>query len=426
MKIFFKTLFFLSIGSFLFLLLILNAKAQVIDNAPAKQIESLKLKTGQLLDSATISPTNVDAKTGKISKLPSEVDYSYIGNVVNNASGILFDGSNYSNAEKINDHQIKYYSRTTFVKDTDNFVKVIEYATTTPEIWQSANVQTIGDKILSLLKTPYVNADSYYATGDNSIYSYTTSYSQLLADYQKTLAGTGDGVALRNGTTNEVDNQYWSNTYWVERGFFNFSGITNLSNINTIDFYVYKTSGVNNSKYYNIFGSYGSSPTVVGDFTKVYSTALATHILDSSFTASGYTDFSINSTGVSAFKNGSTTLSFRADDDVNQVKPTVEQNLWYADSTYSGTDHDPYLLITYNATTTPPVATTTPLNCIWPNNTDIGVIVGCVVTYAPTTSTSTMSTTSLQMLYYNVPAILYFYIFSVFSACLAIYFIFKK
>ena len=73
------------------------------------------------------------------------------------------------------------------------------------------------------------------------------------------------------------------------------------------------------------------------------------------------------------------------------------------------------------ATSTP--ATSTPLACSWPANSDISVITACKII---TSTTTTGTSTSLEYDFYYSPAILYFYIFSLMSACFTVYFIFKK
>ena len=436
MKIFLKTLFYLLIGGLAFLCLILNVHAQVLSQDNAKQVQLIKLKSDQILDEQTITPVDI---TGKAIKQAPYIQYSYIGGQVDNANNVIFgNNSDYSNTEKITDNQYKIFSSYNYIKDTDNFVKKIETATTTVEIWDNANVQTITDKILSLLKTPYVLANNYFATGDGAV---------SRSSVEESLATIRAGAGTNGNSTTNQDNcpalfggTNTPNFSSLKRCIFSFdtSAIPDADTVDDATLYFFQDTKTDDS---GAFDTILTSATPASNSTLTFADYANTGTVNyglisfASVINGDYSSLAINSTGLSAInKIGYTALALRTSWDFNNSftgtwhRNDINRLLTYF-SAQSGTNKDPYLLVDFSlhtSTSTPATASTTPLNCMWPTNNDISIITSCKVQYAPTTSTTSLATTSLEMDHIYSPAILYFYIFSLMSACFAVYFIFKK
>lgn len=414
MKIFLKTLLFLIVGGFVFAIIVLNVSAQTL-NEEAISVESLKLKTGQLLNSEVISADTVA--------------YSFKGDVVDNASNIIFyDNANYSNTEKVSDNTLKIYSSYTFFRDENNFVKNVEFATTTKKIWDSANVQTLQDKILGLISIPYAIASPYFTLTDGilqkeSAVSFSTSRNA-------TTAGGGTNTLLYP----HVDNQ--SSYHSCYRAYLNFdaSALPDDAIVSSSTVYLFDATTEmgsienddNSSNQLTPFYPANPASITTNDFNKFTDTVLSTKTLASA-NINAYNVFSLSNLG---YISATGTTSFYLRNSIDVANGTPIGNNWelFDSSTYTGTSRDPFLLIEYTtpAPTPPTTGTTTPLNCIWPVNSDISIITACKIIYGATTSTTTLATTSVEMDYYYSPAILYFYIFSLFGACSIIYFIFKK
>lgn len=243
-----------------------------------------------------------------------------------------------------------------------------------------------------------------------------------------------------------VQSAHYLTTSDSNRMIYNFTLPSEIPNttITSIDFYLY-CIGLNNQASYNIDvhkitqanwtenGVTWNKYDISNDWTNAggdYYSTVIDHIARPT-TPSTWYNWTLYGT------NADNPLSLTWGSDVNIILKASTEDLDGTDGDYNQfptkeyTDDitkRPYILITYivNESTSTPFATTTPLNCIWPTNDDISIITSCNVTYTPTTSTSTLATSSIQMSYYYVPFILYYFftslvVISMFFVALYIY-----
>lgn len=401
----------LFLGGFIFLCLIFNVNAQTLTQEEAKKIQQLKDHT--ILDAATIYPINLDTKTGKNIQQNPYVLYKYIGETVEDATKIIFVGnSDYSNTEKTDDGKIKIYSSNIYLKDTDNFIKKIEKATTTTDLWKASNVETVVDKILSILKTPYVIASTYNSNDGGGIRNDGTTWSTVRNGATGTSVDTGT-----NGKSLQAINI--AGHYYIDRVYipFNTSAIGSSTTITAGSLYFYATSRDDANRYVDLVSSVLANPTslATGDF----SVGSTKYITETNVLAGDNTN-NLNASGLAHINQGGYTEFALIDKkDYDNTTPSDNFACYIATANYTNSSKIPYLLLTTTGGGTIST-TTTPLNCIWPTNNDISIITACKVGYTPTTSTSTMSTSSIEMDYYYSPAILYFYVYTLFIACATI------
>lgn len=407
MKIFLLSLFILFSTCFIVLIIALNVNAQEFTQDEAKEIELLKLKTGDLLDSAEVAP--------------EVIAYSYAGAEVELGSQILFkNDSKYSNIKKITDNKYQFFSGDAFYRDDNNFVKEIEFATTTLEIWEKANVETLTQKISKLLKTPYVLADSFFASLDG-----------FMPDGQSTWNATrGNAVSLNVDVTTTCANSMASDqgaTKYVYRTFtlFNTAALPDDAIISSAKFYFYPnladcgaivnadTSSMQLTPFYPV----NPASIVVADFNNFTDDVLGTKTL-STITYDVYNIITLSNLGyISA--TGTTAFFVRNSRDVANLAPTGNNINNFYNSRQTGTNKDEFLEIEFTLPASP-AATTTPLNCLMPTNYDISVITGCHIVYSATTSTSTMATSSITIDYYYSPFLLYLFVLSLLAVSLYI------
>lgn len=402
MKIFIKTLLWLTVGGFVFFVVLLNVHAQELTNDTAKQVEFLKLKTDQLLDSQEVTPETIDSKTKQMITLPPIVIYSYVGDEVDDAKNIIFNNSNLSNTEQIDDNHLKVYLTPRFFKDNNNFVHKIEIATTTTEIWDKASVPTLDEKILSLFRAYPALADTASTSaayvcalvygsptthdctaGDLYIHVYNTSDNARNIGLQFTMpagSGTISAVDLKMYKSSREEYSQLLGVYKVLYTDADYSMIT---------WSQYKTATA-----WQTGGAYGASDT-----------SLVTAF---NFNApTGWNTFNLTT-------GADNPMTINWGDIVKLVlRPQAFSGTSHYEDVWNGSTgtNPPYVLITYaSAPPTPPAASSTPMFCAWPTNDDISIITGCLVNYEASTS----ATTSIEMIYYKIPFVLYWFIVSIF------------
>jgi hypothetical protein len=407
MKKFFITLFSLIFISFVVFVAVINA--QTIDiNDQAKEIESLKLKTGQLIDHQEVAP--VDFKTKKVGQ--NEIVYSYIGDEVENANNIIFkENDNYSNTEKLDDTHFRIYSAPIYFKDENNFIHKIEIGKTTPEIWQQASVQTLMDKITSILKIPYAIAGTSYGTNDNYLVTYrTTSW------YDVRTATTADAMS----TTIVAYN--WYQTFESEPTiYYNFRTpidfdltLINSENIlsGSINLYASADTDAGDLHSYGFYKGTQAFPTTLDDYNN-YEDLQYTDIIDNEDIAnSSFNSWTLNNDGIEYLKTGVSSFMFMdATFDVGSSTPPDYATVNFGRSFTNSLDYDilnhPYIELEVSgggATTTPTIA----------SGDDIGVI------YYNATTTKIDDNTTVTSATYNIPFFLFKFVYMIMTICLLI------
>lgn len=386
----------LTIGGFIFFVVANNIHAQALSQNDAKQVELLKLKTGQILNSEIIKNDTVA--------------YSYVGDEVEQGSKILFNKDNdNSNLEIISDTQLKLYLSDTFYRDKDNFVKEIQYATTTNKIWQQANVPTMIDEVVSYFKIANVLADTSTTTinGDCMLYSY--------AALQSTVSCADANVAVGYYAT---DNN--------NVGLFKFTLPSGTGTITDVELYLNKYGGTYDTTL-NLFKIARTDVDITAATYLVYKPG-SNWQTAGALGANDFVNTVVDHTKQNA-TNGWIDLGIMGDEADDSLTLDWEDSVTlklvgadpgnysdqanYRSAEYATVSSRPYVLITYTpeATSTPPAtASTTPMFCSWPDNTDISIVSGCIVNYAASTS----ATTSIEMIYYKIPFLLYWFVFSIF------------
>lgn len=377
------------------LIIALNVNAQEFTQEEAKEIELLKLKTGDLIDSAEISP--------------EVIAYSYAGAEVENGSKILFkENLSFSNLEIIDDTHLKVYFNNNYYRDQNNFVREIQFATTTKEIWNKASVETLPEKISKFfIKTVYADISTTTTSGNCTLYktdpdhSYSTDSSTGIDSYHgPTYQSTGlwtITLPILTGTITQADFILWKLTACPE------SNIASLYKIARTDVVATQSSW----NHYNTAGHW-TTAGAKGAGTDFINTVIDTVNLNSAI--NNWDTLGIMGTNAdnSLTVNWGDFLAFK-------LEATVQYDTgggYYASELNTNASIRPYIKLTYTPPAPPATATTTPLNCIMPANYDISVITGCHIVYSATTSTSTMATSSITIDYYYLPFLLYLFVLS--------------
>lgn len=394
--------------------------AQTIDeNAIAKEIESLKLKIGQLIDHEEITPINFKTQMAG----DREIIYSYIGNEVENASSIVFGKNDtYSNTEKLDEKHFRIYIAPKYFKGDDNIIHKIETAKTTTEIWDKANVTTLMDKITNLLKTPYAIAGTSYSTDDGYIARYNnTSW------YDVRTSAAGDVKVY-----DRIIAYNWVQ-YATEAGdqYFNFRtpltfdlSLINPANILSGSINLYSEEADETIQHsYAFFKGTQAFPTSINDYSSFINNIYTNTIENSDVLTNAFTSWTLNNDGINYFKTGATDLMFMETMyDVGSTTPPYYLNIENGRSFNSSLSEDfeshPYIELEVSS----PTGTTTPIICDF-SNTDISKITGCSIKVDSTGTTTTAFT------YYS-PFILYVFVYGLVFIILfliyLIYYTFKK
>lgn len=123
-----------------------------------------------------------------------------------------------------------------------------------------------------------------------------------------------------------------------------------------------------------------------------------------------YNQYALNNDGINYLKSGGNTFMFvnKTYDLASTTPPSLLNNLsntfvFFAGSTYNDGEIKPYLDLVLSSTSTPPVESTS--SCAIIKNNDISIISGC-------TSVVDQNGTSTSYYSFYIPAILYFFVYS--------------
>ena len=240
--------------------------------------------------------------------------------------------------------ETKFFSGNQFVLEGDTWYGV-DYATTTLKAW---NEQF---KPVSYFFTSPALASTYYSTtGDGGVY-YTNATWSTAHD-----ATTGSG--RRTGT---VDYPSCGPDFTIERGFVNIdtSALGADAVIDSAKLYFHEGGDI----AYPINDSYAyvgltqstqadpTSPPELGDYGSVGSTQGADTIMLDALAGNAYNCLTLNATGISWINlTGWTSLALREGHDItnNACSGASDNHFTLNTGAYTGTDHDPYLDITWH------------------------------------------------------------------------------
>jgi hypothetical protein len=383
--------------------------AQTLDaNATAKEIESLKLKTGQLIDHEEITPINF--KTQLIGE--KKIIYSYIADEIDSASNIIFgQNDTYSNTEKLDSTHFRIYSAPKYFKDDNNIIHQIKIGSTTPDIWNKASIPTLMDKITSILKTPYAIAGTSYLTDDGYISKYNNTNW-----YDVRTSAVGDVKAF-----DRIIAYNWVQ-YATENGdiYFNFRtpitfdlSLINPTNIlsGTINLYSEEADETTQHSY-AFFQGTQAFPSSVNDYSSFANNLYTNTIENSDVVSNGFTAWTLNSAGIDYLKTGAENLMFMETMyDVGSTTPPDYLNIENGRSFNSSLSEDyeshPYIELTISNGG----ATTTPITA---SGDDIGII------YYNATTTKIDDNITVIAGTYRIPYLLFKYVSIIMAFCFAV------
>ncbi|ARF10120.1 hypothetical protein Indivirus_18_4 [Indivirus ILV1] len=394
--------------SIFFLILANFCHAQTLDaNATAKEIESLKLKTGQLIDHEEITPINFKTQiTGE-----KEIFYSYIGDEVENASNIIFrENNNYSNTIKLDITHFRIYSAPVYFRGENNIIHKIETASTTPKIWNDANVQTFIDKITSILKTPYAIAGTSYGTNDRYIARY---YNTNWYDVRTSAIGDvqSDTIVAYNWVQYATEN---GDMYYNFRTPINFD-ISLIDPLNIISGSINMYSSEPDETISHAYAFYKGTQTIpatINDYSSFENNLYTNIIENSDVITDGFTNWDFNNDGINYLKNGDSNFMFMETMfDIGSTTPPNYLDIEYGRSFYSSLSSDflqhPYIDLTVSTgggTTTPAIA----------SGDDIGFI------YYNATTTKIDDNTTITSATYKIPYLLFKFVSIIIAFCFAV------
>jgi hypothetical protein len=201
-----------------------------------------------------------------------------------------------------------------------------------------------------------------YPSVDGNMDNYTgsayTSWANLIADGGQRVDKTSANAEIVGFESTSTTN-YW--LYLYRGGYiFDTSSIDDGETINSATFSLYGTSKADTGSFAQTVCLYSFAPAsntdiVAGDFDSLGTTMLCTSGIDySSWSTSGYNDFSLNATGLAAIsKTGYTRLGTRFSSDASASSPTWSgtkyTNLKAYYSEQSGTTNDPKFVINTSA-----------------------------------------------------------------------------
>jgi len=376
--------------TFIGLIIGLNVHAQTIDltQEQAVLIQQIKNRSDDILYSEEKQIGIYDGR--ELIATEPVVDYAYKDLEVD-ATNIVFDDSQYSSIEKINDQLYKVWTEPHYYKNDNGQVQEIIHERTSQQIWQETLIQTTTEKIEALLKTPYILADSYSSGSDG--------YVGNVAQTSYALARNTTPSSINSDAETYIEaQQHESNKFAITRALFHFdtSAIDDTYSIGTSSLFLYGYNNKSGSENYNLYTSSSTSLTT-GSFFQFNSTPLATNISATDFNVAGYNEFILNSTGTSTIsKTGTSAFMLRqVDYDVNNSAPpnNLYKVIAVQSSATAGTDKDPYLLVNLIAPEEEEEETTsssTPqfLTCSPQKNNELSVITGCAVENNGTATTT--------------------------------------
>lgn len=249
------------------------------------------------------------------------------------------------------EYQAKFFSGEPFYKDADKWFQT-ETATTTLGAWDEQAKITLLEKIKQYFGRSTLATDYYSGAGDGVVNYKNATWSTARG------AATGDSAAYGSSANSQTEMAKWS-TYWsayyIVRCFYPIvtsglgSGVI-ISSATFNKFYTWYQYDGGGADLIQTSQASNSSLTTA-DFDAVAFTAGATRVTPSSTAA--YTTWTLNATGLSWIsKTGTTNLGIIGSYDFDNTQPPNIQDSTGYFSQYTGTDHDPYLAITYTVAST--------------------------------------------------------------------------
>jgi len=414
--------------SFCFSFIAFNGvNAQEIDNQPfLNKVEEVKNR--EILYSKAIQQPIFDGLD--VIDVENKVYFTFKGNE-RASDNIIFKGNNqYSNIEKLNNNQFKVYTTPQFFKEDNGQVREIIDETVSKAVFDQTEIKTTLEKILSILKTPYCLADPIYATSeDGYIYAQNSNWSTCRSG-----AGTNDLNSPWGTGELFATSRYTVSYFVIVRTFLAFDTSALSGTISSSSIYLYGKNTPTIANTSVITKATQGDTLTNGDFTQVEDDVFSNIINYSDFITNGYNIYQLNGSGTSSIDvDGTSYFAWRNKNfDVDNSTPIETDNEGATDfraypSEETGTSKDPYLIVIVEEEPeepeTPTVTDFSP--CAIPDNNDILAITGCKNIYNSTTSSSTI--TAVEYFYFEIPAILYFFVFSVFCGALfIIYLIFYE
>lgn len=404
--------------AFIFLTLSYNVHAQTIElsDDDQAQVEFIKSIDDRILYSEEITKPIIDEKTLKRTGSQDVVNYTYLGNEVDKNITFFKDGDNYSNVEVVNSNTIKEYFKPRYFKNNNGQVQEVFTERTSPTIWNTTKIPTTAEKILSLWNVPVCLADSATSSlNDETMIDSSTP-------------------TTNNSTQDVVACHSYGGAGGSNHALFNFTLPSGSGTITDVKLYLYKVGGGTTALQYDLHKIKRTDLSIAQTTWNIYKTgsnwdtagATGANDYDSTIIDTGNASQSLNSwtnyvlMGTGA--DNSLTLAWE-----DTVSVMIKPNSYPGDSNYTqwasseATDSSkhPYLEITFTAEEEETATTTIDLfPCEIPDNDDIAIITGCKNIYNGTTSSSTI--TGVEYFYYDIPAILYIFIFSVLTISLYI------
>jgi len=358
MSTFLKTLFWLMVIGGVYLVLTLNVHAQELSMEEATEVELIKLRASDILYSEEKTQPILDGF--EVIGSQDLVNYSYLGNEIDQSRAVFKDDNEYSNIENLGNNQYRIYAEPQFYKNTNGQVQEIIHDVVSKQVWDTTKIKTTVEKIQSLLKTPYVLADNYYSGAGNGVsarYWTDTTWSNC----RNATDGLQSYYNYSDYYTDIIESSKISDPAFSCSRIFTPFDLTDFTipegqHIETVEMkYYFSTDNYVNTdsaKICVIPTSQSSNTEVVNsDFNNVSFTCVGDYVNMSSLTT-GYNTLPMTATSVaeSAWLQVGITTNL----EVENIEPTGRNSIGGYFSGYTGTDHDPYLVITLAEDETPP------------------------------------------------------------------------
>lgn len=231
-------------------------------------------------------------------------------------------------------------------------------------IWRFSPLGLVG--ALLLLLTPKASFFGFFGTTS----TYYSGYGECGINYNNTVGSgystirdyTGSGGSLgKNGTEDGCLSYRYSNNYYITRFFLKFdtSAIGTGAIISSASLFAYNTPDTQTgSAQCGVFDSTAADTLVAGDYSHCGTTSQSDTYWTYNASSYAYREFPLNTAGKGSIqKIGTTKFSLRDyTNDVLNNTPGYNTSVggaYFHNSTYTGTDHDPYLSVTYSSDVTP-------------------------------------------------------------------------
>jgi len=332
-----------------------NAQTIELSDDDQAKAEFIKTLDDRLLYSEDVMLNKYDKDINKISGYEEVISYSYKGNEVDGSMAIFEKDNQYSFIRNLGNNQYQVFGKPIYYKNDNGQVQEIITETTSPEVWFMTGEKTTAEKIISLLKTPYVYADSYNASSDDSIRSVNVDWA--------TAHNATTGI-IRNTTSYFIGSYLWeSSQYFCERAFLNFdtSAFGDSDTIGTSSLFIYvegKQSSVQNT--YTVYDSTAGDTIVADDYNNFGSDAFSNSLNHNDITTNSWQEFVLNDDGKANInKTGISKFSIREGnyDVANSAPVGVELRL--INVTDNSQTNKPYLIVNVYQEEEEPTATTT-------------------------------------------------------------------